>query len=115
MYRTCRCTRLLSAQIFTSAGRVPFAQRVTSIGIEAALRMTRLRRRLPAPAARRLIRERAGVSQAAVASAVGVARPAISRWESGKRTPRGEHLKRYVAALEQMATALVSDTSDASA
>lgn len=68
--------------------------------------LTRLRatldakRALPPPAARRALRLAAGASIADVADAVGVTRQAISYWELGRRTPRGEALRRYVAVLD---------------
>lgn len=55
-----------------------------------------------------MIRERAGVSQEAVARAVGVERPAISRWEAGLCTPRGKDLERYLAVLEQLAAEMTT-------
>lgn len=70
----------------------------------------RARRRLPTPSMRRAIRESAGVSQLRVASSLGVTRMTVSRWESGIREPRGEHLVSYVALLDE----LVDLTRDAS-
>lgn len=70
----------------------------------------RARRRLPAPPMRRAIRESAGVSQLRVAGQVGVTRMTVSRWESGVREPRGDHLLSYVALLDE----LVELTRDAS-
>jgi transcriptional regulator with XRE-family HTH domain len=71
--------------------------------IERALREARTRRSLPVPARRRSLRVGAGVTQAAVASVVGVTRPAIARYEQGSRTPRGVALERYLAVLERLA------------
>jgi transcriptional regulator with XRE-family HTH domain len=68
------------------------------------LHRMRLRRRLPPPAARRLIRERAGVSQLDVARVVGVTREAVARWELHDRTPRGTNLDRYLETLDRLAT-----------
>jgi transcriptional regulator with XRE-family HTH domain len=51
----------------------------------------------------RLLRRRAGLTQAELAAAVRVTRPTLSRWESGIRKPRGSALARYQAALERLA------------
>ena len=64
------------------------------------------RRELPSPAARRALRTAAGVSQEDVARAVGVTRQCISWWEAGERTPTGENLTRYVAALAEIKRAI---------
>ena len=54
---------------------------------------------LPEPAERRSLRETAGVSQQQLADALGVTRAAISHWETGTRSPRGELRHRYVSAI----------------
>jgi DNA-binding transcriptional regulator YiaG len=64
------------------------------------------RRELPSPAARRALRTAAGVSQEDVARAIGVTRQCISWWEAGGRTPSGENLTRYVAALDEIKRAV---------
>lgn len=74
--------------------------------LEQALDAARVRRRLPTPAARRHLRNSAGISQAAIAEAVGVSREAVSLWESGLRTPSPEHAERYLEVLDQLATEL---------
>jgi DNA-binding transcriptional regulator YiaG len=66
---------------------------------ETLRRRIALRRELPSPQVRRALREGAGVSLTEVAEAVGVSRQAISHWELGQRTPRGEYLDRYLEAL----------------
>jgi transcriptional regulator with XRE-family HTH domain len=71
--------------------------------LDDALGRARDRRRLPAPAARRLIRERAGLSQSDVASACGVTREAVAYWEAGAREPRDANLARYLAVLDRLA------------
>ena len=58
--------------------------------------------RLPSPAVRRALRLAAGVAQIDVARDCRVTVPAVSRWERGLRTPRGEALTRYLAALDEM-------------
>ncbi|MEV4863104.1 MULTISPECIES: helix-turn-helix transcriptional regulator [Streptomyces] len=62
----------------------------------------RVRPDLPAPAERRAIRVAAGLTQAAVADAVGVTPQAVALWESGRRTPRGNLLGRYAEAIRAM-------------
>jgi DNA-binding transcriptional regulator YiaG len=57
---------------------------------------------LPDPETRRLIRKRAGLSQAAMAEVLGVCPHAVARWEAGLRHPRGEHLERYGALLDRL-------------
>jgi transcriptional regulator with XRE-family HTH domain len=37
---------------------------------------------------------------AAVAAACGVYEMTVARWENGERTPRGEHLEKYVEVLK---------------
>jgi transcriptional regulator with XRE-family HTH domain len=71
--------------------------------LREALTQARQRRRLPDPAARRSLRERAGISQGALADAVGVSSGAVSRWESGERAPSGERLEAYLTALDRLA------------
>lgn len=60
------------------------------------------RRSLPPPALRRAIRQAAGPSQAEVAQECGVSQRTVSRWECGVANPRGEHLSRYVALLNEL-------------
>lgn len=70
--------------------------------LDAALTHAR-RRRLPDPGIRRLLPEQAGLSQDELAEVLGVSRPAVTRWELGQRTPRGDLAERYAAALDQLA------------
>lgn len=70
-----------------------------------ALEIARLRAALPAPRLRRLIRERTGVPQTALAHELGVDRTTICRWEAGTRTPQGGMLRRYVMLLERLVAA----------
>ncbi len=65
-------------------------------------------RQLPEPGERRALRERVGVSQAAVAESIGVCRPSISRYETGSSTPRGEALVRYLDVLALLAAEAAS-------
>jgi predicted transcriptional regulator len=69
----------------------------------AVLAASRRKRALPDPGLCRLLRVQAGLSQAEIAQALDVSRPAVSRYESGNRTPRGEIRTRYTALLEALA------------
>ncbi len=60
------------------------------------------------PDDRRAIRERAGVSQHDVANDLGVTRPTVTRWEVGRRTPRGEMAVEYGRLLERLREAATS-------
>ena len=71
--------------------------------VDELLREARSRRSLPDPPIRRLLRERVGVSQEAVAQMLDVSRPTVTRWESGRRTPRGALLRGYADLLERLA------------
>lgn len=50
----------------------------------------------------RLVRNRAGLTQAELADVLGVDRSAVSRWESGARTPRSAVLARYMDLLDRI-------------
>jgi DNA-binding transcriptional regulator YiaG len=72
--------------------------------LEAALARARNCRRLPPPAVRRALREQLRVPQAAIAEAVGVTPAAVSRWESGRRSPRpGVTFEKYLGVLDRLA------------
>ncbi|WP_370409328.1 helix-turn-helix domain-containing protein [Streptomyces fradiae] len=58
---------------------------------------------LPAPAERVRLREAAGLTQAAVAQALGVRLPSIQAWEEGRAEPRAERLQAYRRLLEGLA------------
>ncbi|MEV6537372.1 helix-turn-helix domain-containing protein, partial [Streptomyces sp. NPDC051639] len=58
---------------------------------------------LPAPAERVRLREAAGLTQAAVAQALGVRVPSITAWEAGRAEPKGERLEAYRRLLEGLA------------
>jgi len=61
------------------------------------------RRRLALqPAVARAVREAAGVSQQDVAAELGVHRVTIGRWESGRRRPTGEQLRRYAHLIDEL-------------
>ncbi|MGW5636389.1 telomere-associated protein Tap [Streptomyces sp. NPDC003832] len=58
---------------------------------------------LPAPAERVRLREAAGLTQAAVAQALGVRVPSIAAWEAGRAEPKAERLEAYRRLLEGLA------------
>jgi len=71
--------------------------------LDSALGRARARRRLPPPAARRQLRERAGLTQADIAATLGVTREAIAQWESGRRDPTRGLVSAYVDILDRIA------------
>ena len=70
--------------------------------MSALLDEVRRRRRIPTPAVARAIRLAAGVSQARIASEVGVHPVTVARWESGARRPSGEVGQRYLQLLDEL-------------
>ncbi|MFE6903543.1 telomere-associated protein Tap [Streptomyces sp. NPDC057717] len=58
---------------------------------------------LPVPAERVRLREAAGLTEAAVAQALGVRVPSIQAWEAGRAEPKGERLDAYRRLLEGLA------------
>jgi DNA-binding transcriptional regulator YiaG len=50
----------------------------------------------------RAIREMAGVSRARLGAEIGVSATSVFRWETGRRKPRGEYLRRYIELLDQL-------------
>lgn len=62
------------------------------------LLVTRARADLKSGAARTL-RVTCGLTQTEIAAQIGVSSVAVSRWESGDRTPRGEVALRYARLL----------------
>ncbi|MFB7934022.1 multiprotein-bridging factor 1 family protein [Streptomyces sp. NPDC056039] len=58
---------------------------------------------LPVPAERVRLREAAGLTQAAVAQALGVRVPSIAAWEAGRAEPKAERLEAYRRLLEGLA------------
>jgi DNA-binding transcriptional regulator YiaG len=75
--------------------------------LNEALKRSRMRRRLPDPAGRRLLRERAGLSQGNIARALNVGRPTVCRWETGEREPGPEKLAAYLALLNRLTREVV--------
>lgn len=66
---------------------------------EVLLYRSARRRQLPDPDTRKRIRESARVSQEELAAVCGVSRSTICRWETGTRTPRGQHADEYIELL----------------
>ena len=60
-----------------------------------------------APALARDLRLRAGLSQSEVGAALGVSHAAVSRWESGKRLPRGDLAERFLRLLMHAAGEII--------
>ncbi|MFE2551535.1 helix-turn-helix domain-containing protein [Streptomyces sp. NPDC059355] len=72
--------------------------------------------RLPSPKERRRLREAAGLTYEAVATAVGVRTNTVRSWESGRTHPRGRKLDAYAALLRSPApTPAAADTAPAAA
>lgn len=71
--------------------------------LEDRLYEARLRRGLPDPPIRRMLRVRAGIAQQAIADEIGCSREEVSRWESGERNPGGRLLLPYVRVLDRLA------------
>jgi transcriptional regulator with XRE-family HTH domain len=63
----------------------------------------------------RRVRERAHLSQAELATALGVSQAALSRWEAGLRQPRGEIAERYARELRKLARLTRAETPRLSA
>lgn len=61
-----------------------------------------LRNRLPVPAERRAIRERAQLSRQVVAHDLGVTQETLYQWETGRAEPQAANLERYVGLLDQL-------------
>jgi DNA-binding transcriptional regulator YiaG len=69
------------------------------------LEAVRLRRSLPSPSQLRARRERAGLSQSAVARLLGATPSSVCRWEAGTRRPGGRLLADYIALLDRLSEA----------
>jgi DNA-binding transcriptional regulator YiaG len=67
-------------------------------------------RPLPPPGVRRSLRVGSGLSQAEIAIALRVTRPTVSRWESGKREPRGRHHRDYQHLLDKLAALVATES-----
>jgi transcriptional regulator with XRE-family HTH domain len=62
--------------------------------------------KLPTPSVRRALRVSAGLSLETVAGLLGVHKTAVSRWERGRREPRGDLRSRYAVVLSELREAL---------
>ena len=51
----------------------------------------------------RQLRENAGISESNMARELEVTQAALSRWETGQRTPQGANARRYARALRRLA------------
>lgn len=69
---------------------------------QTLLRQARAHRGLPAAAECRSIRVGSGLSQKALAGALGVTREAVAKWEAGQRRPRGALLTAYAELLGRL-------------
>ena len=69
---------------------------------EQLLEQLRSRRRLPAAAERRQIREAAGVSLRELAGAIGTSHMAVDRWEKGAAPRDPAHLRAYSRLLDEL-------------
>ena len=58
---------------------------------------------LPPPEERRRLREAASLTQAQVATRVGVSRETVRAWENGRTTPRGHRKEAYAQLLRFLA------------
>ena len=73
--------------------------------VEQLIAEAQRRKALPPAPLRRMLREGAGLTQHEVAVALGVGRPAVTRYEAGAREPRGEVRLEYIELLERLAKA----------
>jgi HTH-type transcriptional regulator/antitoxin MqsA len=73
--------------------------------LQEALARVQRRRRLPSPVERRLLRMRAGLTQSDVAASLGTTTAAVSRYESGDRSPRGPIIDKYLDILDRLTDA----------
>lgn len=71
--------------------------------LDEALERASRRRSFPLPVERRLLRMRAGLTQAEIAAAIGASPASISRYESGKREPSAAARERYCQVLDRLA------------
>ena len=71
--------------------------------LEHLLAQASIRRSLPEPPLRRVLRQRAGLSQQEIADSLGVNRVSVTRYENGQRTPRGQLGVDYAQLLDRLA------------
>jgi len=81
---------------------------VMNDSLDALVAKAQNRCSLPVPERRRSIRQSAKLTQAEVATAIGVDRVAVSRWERGESAPRGASFERYVTLLDRLQREVLS-------
>jgi DNA-binding transcriptional regulator YiaG len=82
----------------------PYHQRMAPTeAVDQAVSLARVRRWASSGHAQ-AIRSAAGLSQGELARLIGVEPATVSRWEAGKRCPRGEAALRYAEILEGLAS-----------
>lgn len=86
----------------TMRGNTPAAINAATT-LDNLLRDAQRRRALPPADVRRELREHAGLTQADLASVLGVGRPSVTRYETGAREPRGRVRLAYLDVLERLA------------
>lgn len=79
-----------------------------TISADSAVTLARLRADVASGRARE-VRERARLSQAEVAEAVGVTQPTVAAWEAARRMPHGERAARYADLLARLENAEEED------
>ncbi|WP_323184498.1 helix-turn-helix domain-containing protein [Streptomyces sp. NBC_00892] len=82
-----------------SFSRLPDQEDPQMDAIEALL----TRPNLPPPAVRAALRQAEGLTQAEVATAIGVSRVAFHRWETGQAEPRAHSRAEYLRLLRGIA------------
>ena len=70
--------------------------------LDEALERADRRRNFPKPIERRLLRIRAGLTQADIANAIGSSAATISRYETGARDPSATTRERYSKVLDRL-------------
>lgn len=71
----------------------------THLGPDYLRRLVEDQRELPPPQVRQALRKARNISTGDLAQTIGVTPQCIRYWETGRRTPRGELLTRYIEAL----------------
>ena len=85
----------------------------TNLTVEELLLLAEVRHLTSSGQARR-IRECAGISQAELGAAIGVTVPAVSKWETGDRSPTGAGAIRYARLLRAITEHLAQRKDEAS-
>ncbi len=77
------------------------------MAIQDAVAAFRRRRSLPEAVMAKSIRQQAGLTQQEIGEAIGVSGACISRWESGRRSPRGKSRDAYADLLAALTKELL--------